>query len=298
MHDLIERQGVGARSHLGARLGQRHVTDVGRRIDVRGERLGDVGHAFHFVVGGVVDARRLGSHRQARVQLAEVAVVDERPVVLAVADDPHQAVQRVLQHVGHDAARAAVDDAGTHDHRAQRWTVGVEHQMLVRRAPRRDLGRRDRRGFVGAAGRGANRPDARRVDQGARRAGAGQRRQHRVEELAIGRRGARTAVGSRVHHDLRRGRRGRVALRRRQLTHQRRRATGIEPRRLLGVADERGDVMPVLDEGVEDGRTDVAGAACEEYVHAGRPSGEAAILLARSGIAPARDHRSQMRPPS
>ena len=61
----------------------------------------------------------VGVRGQHQVQLAEIAVVDERPVVLAAADHAHQAVGGVLEHVADDAARAAVDDAGAHDDRAQ-----------------------------------------------------------------------------------------------------------------------------------------------------------------------------------
>ena len=56
--------------------------------------------------------------RHAHVQVRQVAVVDARPVVLAVADDAHQAVGGVLQQVADDPAGAAVDDARPDDDRA------------------------------------------------------------------------------------------------------------------------------------------------------------------------------------
>ena len=73
------------------------------------------------------------------VQIREIAVVDERPVVVAATDDAHQAVRRVLEQVADDAARPAVDDARADDDGPDAGGRGVEHARLVRRAPGDEL---------------------------------------------------------------------------------------------------------------------------------------------------------------
>src|SRR4051812_3811202 len=85
--DLIERERVGVRTHLLARLRQRHVPDARLRLRVARQRVHDLVDRLGPAVGRVVDARRLRRAGQPRVELAEIAIVDERPVVVAAADD-------------------------------------------------------------------------------------------------------------------------------------------------------------------------------------------------------------------
>ena len=71
------------------------------------------------------------------VQLREIAVVDERPVVVAAADHAHQAVGGVLEQIPDDAARAAVDDAGANDDGPDAGGGGVQHALSRAPAARR-----------------------------------------------------------------------------------------------------------------------------------------------------------------
>ena len=78
----------------------------------------------------------------------------------------------------------------------------VEHQRLVRGAPRRLLDRVDRRALVGRRRARAEHPEARGVDQEALAAGG--RREERVERGAIGLRAARGVVERRMDDAVRR----------------------------------------------------------------------------------------------
>ena len=62
-------------------------------------------------------------------------------MVLAVTDDTNQAIQRVLQQLGHDASVAAIDDAGTDDRGPQIRRRRLQHELLVRRPPTEQLPR-------------------------------------------------------------------------------------------------------------------------------------------------------------
>ena len=95
------------------------MTDVGTDRRVRGDGGDDVVDALVPLVVRVVDAGRLRRRRHADEQVTEIAIVDQRPVILARTDDPHETVGRVLEQIPDDAARTAVDDAGTDDDRAQ-----------------------------------------------------------------------------------------------------------------------------------------------------------------------------------
>jgi hypothetical protein len=115
--------------------------------------------------------------REARVQIAEVAVVDERPVIAPVADNAHQTVGRITEEITDDSARAPVHNPRAHDDGPKARTLRLEHAPLVRHAPGRDPGRIVRRRFIGAGGRcRSEHPDAGGIDQ---KAAAIPRRQRR-----------------------------------------------------------------------------------------------------------------------
>ena len=101
---------------------------------------------------------------QPRVEIGQIAVVDERPVVVAVADHAHQTVAGRLEQVADHAVAAAVDDAGPHHDRAQLIGRGGEHELLVRRTPRDARDRIDGRVLGRRLGRPAEHPHARGVD--------------------------------------------------------------------------------------------------------------------------------------
>jgi hypothetical protein len=60
-------------------------------------------------------ARGRGGVGYSKVQLAEITVVDQGPVIVAGADHAHEAVCGVLEQVADDPARPAIDDAGPDD---------------------------------------------------------------------------------------------------------------------------------------------------------------------------------------
>ena len=265
-HDLVEGQPLGIGAELGARLGQRHVADVGRGRHVLGNRLGDVVHPL-VVASGVVHARGAGAAEHAHVELRQVAVIDTGPSILAVADDPHQPVQGVSEHVRDDAAAAAVDDAGPDDHRLQCRPGGGQHLGLVTGPPRRVGDGGDRHGLVGGHRLRSEHPDTRRVDERAWSACRGQRRQQRVQEGLLQRRPARQLGQRRVDDGIQLDGLGQEARRHAEFAEHGNRATRLQTGGPLGVADQRGHVMTGPDEGVENRGADVAGTACEEHAH-------------------------------
>ena len=111
------------------------------------------------------------------------------------------------------------------------------------------------------------------VDEPPRLAGGGQRRQHRVEEGLLELRPARAVGERRVHDRVVADGRGEIAGGHAEIAEHAAGAARVEALGLLRIADQRGDVMAGLDEGVEDGGADVAGATCEEYAHEIRPRG-------------------------
>ena len=173
------------------------MPDVRLHRQVRLDRADDVVDALVAFVVGVVDAGGVGAGGEPRVEVAQIAVVDERPVVVAVADHADQAVARGLEDVADHAVAAAVDHAGPHHHRPQMIARRVEHELLVRRSERRQRDRVDRRVLGHRLRRLAENPDARRVDDeplgrrgGARRAGPLRGRNEGFERRQLDRRAA------------------------------------------------------------------------------------------------------------
>ena len=116
----------------------------GRCETMVGNRLGDVVDALVGFVVRMKDPGGVARLNETHVQIRRVAIVDACPVVLARPYDAHQPIQRIFQQIGNDAARAAVEDAGPYDDRAQAVLTGVEHRLFVRRPPG-DVGRRPER---------------------------------------------------------------------------------------------------------------------------------------------------------
>ncbi len=192
------------------------------------------------------DASAMRGH--AHVQVGQVAIVDARPVVLALADDAHQAVERVLQQVADDPAGAAVDDAGPDDDgpdaaagasstscscsgRHATSGVGLHGRVLVRGRP-------------GVA----EHPHARRVDEARRlaRRGAPRRRRQSACRSPADRPSARASNDSSAVCTMRVARLGgrRVRRRLRQLADdrlRRRAATRARPSRDRARARSRRD---------------------------------------------------------
>ncbi len=264
-HNLIERERVRVRSHLLARLGDRHVPHARSNRRVLRQR-GDDG--VDGLVPLVVRVEYAGGGRivdQARVELTQITVVDEGPVVLARAHHADEPVRGVPQQVSDDAASAAVDDAGPHDDRAHARRRGVQNSLLVRGTPGHELGRIDRRALVCRVARVTQRPHTRRVDDepiGSR----GQRRQRRddhVVELSRARAGLRGGVHDAI------GSRGGLEPRERleEIAAYRLRPPRLQFRGGRRRPDERVDVVMVPDECLEDGATDVPRCPCEEDPH-------------------------------
>src|SRR5258708_29297240 len=110
---LIQREGVRIWAHLLPRLRERDVPDARLGVRMVPERGDDVVDRLVPFLVRMIDAGGGRGVYDARVELSQVPVVDERPVVFAAADDPDEAVGGVLQQVPDDAARAAIKDAWT-----------------------------------------------------------------------------------------------------------------------------------------------------------------------------------------
>src|SRR4051812_33284318 len=274
---LIERERVGVGAHLVSRLVDRHVADVGLHRQVRLDRADDVVDALVAFVVRVVDAGGVRIRDQPRVEIGEIAIVDERPVVVAVADDTNEAVARRLEDFADHPVAAAVDDAGPDDDRPEVFAGGVEHHLLVRRPERGERDRVDRRVLGRRLRCFAEDPHTRRVDDealvGAGAAGGARppgRRDQDLERRLFDRRAAAGAgvVGGvhvavlRVDAAAERVRLFEVA------NHRMGAALGNAPR-LFVVADERRHVVSAAHQRVEHGRADVAGRARQKDPHRG-----------------------------
>ena len=163
--DLIDGERVRVRPHLAARFCERHMTHARPDLRVLGKRGHDVRHRLVAFIVGVKDPRGVWRCDQSGEQFAEVAIVNKRPVVLAAANDAHEAIGYVLHQIADDTARAAIDHPGTHDNRAHAGRLALEYALLVRGTPRDDFERIDRSGFVSGCRRRSQHPDAGCIDQ-------------------------------------------------------------------------------------------------------------------------------------
>ena len=232
-----------------------------------GDRLGDVGHPLVLLAGRMEDAGGTGRGQHPHVELGEVAVVDARPAVAAVANHPHQPVQCVAQHVRDDAAAAAIDDARPDHHGGQRPAGHGQHLGFMRGAPG-DVRDRIGRDVFGRRHRPrSEHPDPGGVDEASRRRAAGQRRQCGVEEGALDGCAARLLGHRGVNHGVELEHRRQEARRFTEVAHHGDGPPGLEPLGLFRVAGQRGHTVAGPDQGVEHGRADVAGTAGEEHAH-------------------------------
>jgi ATP-dependent Clp protease protease subunit len=150
---LIQGQGVSEGSHLAPGLLDRHVPHIGTHGQIRRDRRHDVVHALVAFVVGVVHARGVLIRHQTRIQIRQIAIVNERPVVVAVAYHTYEAVGRRLEEVADDAVTPSIHDARSNNDGAKTGARRAEDQLLVVRPPghqrdgvdRRILGRRLRR---------------------------------------------------------------------------------------------------------------------------------------------------------
>ena len=244
-----------------------------------------------------------GAGQHPHVELGEVPIVDARPAVAAVADHPHQPVQRVAQHVRDDAAAAAVDDARPDHHGGQRSAGHGQYLGFVGGAPG-DVRDRIGRDVFGRRHRPRpEHPDPGGVDEPPRHRAAGQRRQRRVEKRALHRRAARLIGHRGMDHDVQFEQCRQKARRLAEVADDRGGTPRLQPPGLFRVAGQRGHAVAGPDQGVDHGRADVASTAGEEHAHGIRPPRGVRILLGRATPAPLRrerrrGHRSQTRPPS
>src|SRR5439155_22622452 len=130
----------------------------------RFDRADDVVHALVAFIVGVVDAARVGAGGQPRVQVRQIAVVHERPVVVPIADNANKTVARGLENVAHHAVAAAVHDAGAYHDGTQLILGGLEHELFVGRSEGRQRARVDRRILGRRLWWLSKDPGARRVD--------------------------------------------------------------------------------------------------------------------------------------
>jgi hypothetical protein len=90
----------------------RHVAHVGPHRQVGLDGRHDVVDALVAFVVRVIDAGGILARDEPGIQIRKIAVVDQRPVIVAVADHAHQPVAGRLEQIADDAAATAVDDPG------------------------------------------------------------------------------------------------------------------------------------------------------------------------------------------
>ena len=236
---------------------------LGSRRRVVGERRDQLVDGLAPSSVGMVDAGRGRRVDQPRVELTEVAVVDQRPVVLAGADHADEAVGGVLQR-GRRRCRA---NRRRRRRAARRWRArrarrGVQHALSRARGART----RSRAGSAAPSRPPAPEPGpaprCRRCRSRKRPSFAGSDVSPSTAAASTSR-ALGAALRRRVHRAVGRGRG--VAPRRRlhQVAEHRLRAARLHPRRPFAVAHERVDVVPAAHERLEHRRSHVSRAACQ-----------------------------------
>src|SRR5262245_559510 len=132
---LVERERIRVRTELVSRLLERHVPDIGAYGQMWTNGLDDVIDALVAFVVRVEHPGGVRALHEPHVEIGEIAVVDERPVVVAVADDANQPIGRGLEQLAHDPFATAVHDPRTYDHRAKAGRRGIEDSRLVSWTP-------------------------------------------------------------------------------------------------------------------------------------------------------------------
>ena len=104
-HDLVQRERISIGAHRGPRFINRHVPYVGLQLRLPRNGFHDVRDPLIGLVVGVVDPRSIRVRGDAEIQVGEISVVDARPVIPAIPNDPDEAVGGVFQQVCDDPAR-------------------------------------------------------------------------------------------------------------------------------------------------------------------------------------------------